>query len=95
MDNIKIIFRVHAIQQMFARNISEVDVREAMEQGEVIESYPDDLPYHSKLTLGRAGDRPLHVVASYLPDGRTIIVITAYEPHPSRWDHSFRKRRNS
>ena len=63
-----LIFRVHAIQRMFDRGISETDVRDVLEHGEVIEAYPDDLPYPSRLMLGHCGGRPVHVLASDDPD---------------------------
>jgi hypothetical protein len=46
---------------MFSRGISEADVRDVVENGEVIEQYPDDLPYPSRLMLGIAQGRALHV----------------------------------
>jgi hypothetical protein len=63
-----LIFRVHAIQRMFDRGIRETDVRDVLEHGEVIEAYPDDLPYPSRLMLGHCGGRPVHVLASDDPD---------------------------
>jgi hypothetical protein len=48
----RLIFRVHALQRMFQRRITEADVREILQVGEVIESYPDDTPYPSRLILG-------------------------------------------
>ena len=92
-----IIFRVHAIQQMFHRGLSEVDVRDVLEHGEVIEDYPNDLPYPARLMLGWVGDGrprlPLHVVASYDHQSSTIFVVTVYEPTIARWQPGFRKRR--
>jgi len=32
------------VQRMFERSISELDVRQILELGEIIESYPDELP---------------------------------------------------
>ncbi len=37
--------------------INEIDVREVLTSGEVIESYPDDTPYPSRLVLGWRGSR--------------------------------------
>ena len=60
----KIIFRIHAVQRMFERQIGVEDVRSVLENGETIESYVDDVPYPSRLILGWRGDRPIHVVAA-------------------------------
>src|SRR5688572_438607 len=43
----RLVFRVHAIQRMFERGIGETTVRDVLQNGEEIESYPDDLPYPS------------------------------------------------
>lgn len=89
----ELIFRVHALQRMFERGISEADVRDVLEHGEAIESYPDDAPYPSRLILGFYGDRPLHVLASDDPDVQATVIVTVYEPDRIRWDASFRRRR--
>lgn len=77
---------------MFEREVSEGDVREALTSGERIEDYPDDRPYPSYLVLGRAGTRPLHVIAADNDEDRETIVITVYEPDPERWDTELRRR---
>ncbi len=40
----RIVFRVHAVQRMAKRRISTYDVKEVLENGEVVEDYPDDRP---------------------------------------------------
>jgi len=88
-----LVFRVHAIQRMFERGINETDVRDVLENGEVIESYPDDAPYPSFLVLGFVGGRPIHVVASDASDQHATVVISVYEPDLRRWDQTYRYRR--
>jgi len=46
-----VIFRIHAVQRMFERNISAEDVRKVLSVGAVIEEYPDDTPYPSRPDL--------------------------------------------
>ena len=53
----RVVFRAHAIQRMFERKITELEVREALMAGETIESYPDDKPLPSRLVLGTAQKR--------------------------------------
>ncbi len=60
----KLVFRVHAIQRMVQRQISVDDVRYVLATGEVLENYPDDTPYPSRLVLGSVGARYLHVVVA-------------------------------
>lgn len=95
MGESKLVFRAHAIQRMFQRKISVADVRRVVETGEVIESYPDDTPYPSRLVLGWSGSRPVHVVVADNVAARETVVITAYQPDSALWSKSFRQRRNS
>jgi len=46
------IYRVHAIERMFQRDIYEHQVESVIENGKIIESYEDDKPYPSFLVLG-------------------------------------------
>ena len=89
----KVVFRVHAIQRMFQRDIDESDVRAVLESGEVIEDYPDDTPYPSQLILGWAGARPVHVVVARNRKDRELLVVTVYVPDLKLWEPGFRRRR--
>jgi len=77
---------------MFERSISELDVRQILELGEIIESYPDELPYPTRLILGFCDNRPVHVVAADAPDEDETVIITVYQPDVGRWDSTFRRR---
>ncbi len=48
----KLIFRKHALQRMFQRSISTMDVGAVLAEGKCIIPYPDDTPYPSRLMLG-------------------------------------------
>jgi len=88
-----LVFRPHAIQRMFERRISRSQVRRALEEGQVIEDYQDDMPYPSRLVLYWNESVPLHVVAARNQEEGETIVITVYEPDPQKWDSDFRRRR--
>ena len=93
MSGERLVFRVHAIQRMYQRHVSEEDVRYLLETGEAIREYPEDRPYPSRLMLGWLGAQPMHlVVADNLASSETI-VITVYEPDPNLWEPGFRRRR--
>lgn len=77
---------------MFERSISEVEVRAAIESGEVTETYPNDTPYPSRLVLSVRDGRPIHVVAADVPEGGETIIVTVYQPDPAKWDVGFRRR---
>ncbi len=87
----RLIFRVHAIQRMAQRGISVEDVRQVLDNGEVIEDYPNDFPYPSALVLGWIGERAMHVVTATTPAEK--IVITVYEPNPVRWEPDLKRRK--
>ena len=78
---------------MFARHITVEDVRRTIERGDVIDFNPDDLPYPSRLVLGRRGGRALHVVLAENRADDELIVVTVYEPDPALWRPGFRRRR--
>lgn len=89
----RLVFRVHAIQRMFERRITPEDARHVLMTGEVIEDYPDDTPYPSRLVLGWRGSQPIHVVAADNHVDRETIVITTYEPDPDQWNQDFMRRK--
>jgi len=90
----RVIFRIHALRQMFQRRISDIEIHEILREGVIIEDYPDDTPYPSCLVSGRANQRPIHVVMAYNNVEREAIVITAYEPDPEVWSENFSRRKS-
>ncbi|HET9908159.1 MAG TPA: DUF4258 domain-containing protein [Anaerolineales bacterium] len=88
-----IFFRVHAIQRMFERKISEKAVLNALEIGETIEDYSSEMPEKSRLILGFQGTRPLHAVISENQERNELTVITVYHPNPDQWSKDFKSRR--
>ncbi|MFN0010056.1 MAG: DUF4258 domain-containing protein [Phycisphaerales bacterium] len=91
MDDHRLIFRVHAVQRMFERGITEIEIRAILTDPTVVEAYPLEVPYPTRLLLGWADTRPLHIVVAE-PDPTTTIILTVYEPDPRRWDAALRHR---
>jgi hypothetical protein len=60
----------------------------------VIEEYPEDTPYPSRLVLGWCGSRPLHVAVADNAAAQEMIVITVYEPDSAQWEPDLRRRRS-
>lgn len=83
---------LHAQQQMTARRIKVSEVRGALvsPEAEVIEDYPDDPRGSSCLVYGTVANRVLHIHISYPPE---IVVITAYEPDPTKWETDLKTRK--
>ncbi|MBU2766286.1 DUF4258 domain-containing protein [Acidithiobacillus ferrivorans] len=77
---------------MFQQAITEEAVLYTLGNGQIVEEYPDDHPYPSRLMLGNHDGRPLHVVVAYDPANRQCIVVTAYIPGPDQWDDTFSRR---
>ena len=92
MSYLNLVFRAHAVQRMAQRRISVADVRHILSTGQVIEDYPNDIPYPSQLILGWIGSRPLHIVAADNASAQETIIITVYEPDPQKWSPDFRRR---
>ena len=93
MDELKILFRAHAVQRMFEREISPVKVRKALESADVIEDYSSEMPEPSRLIMGFQGKHPFHIVTSENPETETITVVTVYIPDPNKWKKDGRSRR--
>ena len=72
--------------------ISVNDVRDVIENGEIIENYHEDPRGHSCLMFRqKIKDRPIHVV--FTPKEDYLAIITAYIPNPDEWDSAFKKRK--
>lgn len=89
----RILFLPHAIRQMSRpdRLITTSEIHRAIESGEVLEDYPEDVRGHSCLILGKGFDnRPIHIVCS--PKDEYLALITAYLPDAEEWSDDFRAR---
>jgi hypothetical protein len=89
----KILYRAHAVQRMFEREISPLKVRRALEAEDLIEDYSSEMPEPSRLILGFQGKRPFHVVTSENPQENEITVVTVYLPDVNKWKKDFRTRK--
>ena len=93
MNDFKLLFRVHAVQRMFERNISLQKVSQALQSGETIEDYSAEMPEPGRLILGFQGKRPIHIVTSTNPETKEVTIITVYIPDPAKWNKDFKSRR--
>jgi uncharacterized protein DUF4258 len=94
VNHLKILFRVHAVQRMFERQISARKVREALETGETIEDYSAEMPEPSRLILGFQGKRPFHMVTSENQETNETTIITVYLPASNKWNKDLKGRRS-
>jgi hypothetical protein len=80
---------------MFERSIKPDEVVSVLRTGEIIEDYPDDKPYPSKLILGFIGQKPLHVVVAEDNQPSACNVVTVYIPDEVNWQGGYKIRRRS
>ena len=80
----------HSRKRFAERGINIEDIQFVFRTGEIIEQYPDDIPFPSCLILGYSGERALHVVASI--DDDLLYIITAYAPSPEKWEADWKTR---
>jgi len=86
-------FRItqHAQQEMAEDEISLDDVLEAIQDGEILEHYPEHRRGACCLLCGLTDKgRPLHIVCTTAQP--VLILITAYEPRPPKWRTPREKR---
>jgi hypothetical protein len=88
-----LVFTEHAVDRMAEEGIVVSQVIQTVEAGEVIESYPTDVPYPSQLSLAMVKGTPVHTVWAVNPNTRKVIIITTYVPKPERWEADFRTRK--
>ena len=90
----RVLYLPHAIRQMSRpdRMISPEEVRNVIEQGEIIEDYPDDQRGQSCLIAYYSLEsRPLHVVCA--PKVDYLAIITAYIPSSEEWEENYTERK--
>ncbi len=92
----KVLFSLHAIEEMSEEGISAREIREAAHssKAEILESRRDDPRGESHLLLGWTGERrPLHMVFGFVH--ARVKLVTTYRPdlQPDRWTADFRGRR--
>lgn len=88
-----LLFRVHAVQRMFERNVSMKHVKKALETGVTVEDYSAEMPEPGRLILGYKGRRPFHLVSSENPETNVTTIITVYIPDPNQWNKHSKSRK--
>jgi hypothetical protein len=88
----QVLWRQHALERMLERGITREQLFVALEQGEIIESYPDDRPFPSHLIL-HAGENPIHVVAAIDEKNSRCFIVTVYHPDFEHFEPDLKTRR--
>ena len=89
----KIKWSNHCLERMGERNISIADVKNCIDNGEIIEDYPDDFPFPSCLIFGyNIHEQVIHVVVG--SDSVNVYIITAYVPNTIKFEEDLKTRRH-
>lgn len=89
-DNI--IITQHTLSRCIQRNIKVDEILQTIQNGEIIEQYPDDYPYPSCLVFGISNSgKVIHVVCA--TDNKSVWIITAYIPNTIKWEKDLKTRR--
>jgi hypothetical protein len=93
----RIAFKKHTALRMRQREISSEEVKEALQNCKIIESYPNDYPLPSGLVVGYTRKkRAIHAVVVIDDQNKEegmLWIITVYEPNILEWQEGFEKRR--
>ena len=85
----KVLYTYHAKDEMEKEEfggIKEREVFEAILNGKIIETYPEDEPHPSCFIYERTDEnRPLYIVCAYATNSNLAIIITTYQPNPDIW----------
>jgi len=92
MECRNISFTAHAFRRLVQRGISPADVVSVVRHGEIVESYPEDVPRPSFLLLGHPSGKALHVLVSRDDGSGRCYIVTVHQPDPKLWRATFRKR---
>jgi hypothetical protein len=75
-----IVWRQHGFARMLERNLSRDDVFNVIQNGEIIEYYPEAKPYLGCLIAGISHNKRVHVVAAWDESAYAVYIITVYIP---------------
>jgi hypothetical protein len=78
-------------EKLRQRRIKAENIEQAIENGMIIEDYPEDRRGPSCLIFGFAGKRPMNQVCGRL-DADEVIIITPYEPDTAEWENDWKTR---
>ena len=93
-ENDEVLISDHVAMRFRQKGLQVKNIRFAVNNGEIIEQYPDDYPFPSCLILGKTIDgKYIHVVMS--DEGKMSRIITAYYPDPNKWDDQLKVRKEN
>lgn len=92
VKNEKIRWTNHIMIRLLQRNITQIDIENALLNGEIIEQYENDYPYPSCLVYGiNLNNEVIHIVCG--SNGIELWLITAYYPNNIEWEKDLKTRK--
>lgn len=89
-----IVYTRHARRRILEKGLPvETIERVATAPSAFVESYPEDMPFPSRLVLGWDAEGPMHVVVAEDADSATLYIVTAYRPDATEWENGFTRRK--
>ena len=86
-----IVWTKHCLNRLNQRGILIADVKYAINNGCIIETYGNDYPFPSCLVLGRTiSNKKLHIVCGVSQN--TLYIITVYYPNTIDWSFDMKRR---
>ena len=93
-DRSNIEVSAHTILRLRERKIKLTDIYKGIDNGKIIEQYPNDKYYPSCLIMCfRANGKPLHFVCSM--GNNKVYIITVYEPGLKHWEADYMTRKGT
>ena len=87
-----IVWTEHLVSRLRERGIKRADVISCIQNGIIIEQYPDAYPYRACLVFYISLDnKPIHVAAGI--SDNELFIITAYYPTLDKWENDYKTRK--
>jgi hypothetical protein len=84
----------HAFEEMEEDNLDLDNILYSVNNGEIIEDYPNSRITPSCLIYGNDHQsNPIHSVWGFFKEKLFSVLITVYKPDPSKWSHDFKTRK--
>ena len=91
----KVFWTYHVNMRLVGRHMTRDEILAAVENYELIESYPDDKYLPSYLVLAAQTSAGFHVLFAADVEADHVRVVTAYRPHADEWAPDLKTRRTS
>lgn len=90
-----VLWTYHVNMRLKGRFIKRQAILDAVENYELVESYPQDKYLPSYLLLAQSASEAFHVLFALDLDGDHVRVVTAYRPSLNEWEPDLKTRRSA